>query len=87
MLKFSLGKVVITTGAMEVLDQGKIQDLIWKHANLDFGDTPPQDVQMNMEAIETKDRIMSSYKIGKEKIWVITDAGHEVTTILLPEEY
>lgn len=87
MFKFSLGKVVITPGAKDALDQDKIQDLIWRHANLDFGDIPPHDVQMNMEAIETKDRIMSSYKIGKEKIWVITDAGHEVTTILLPEEY
>ena len=32
-------------------------------------------------------RILSSYPIRAEGIWIITEADRSVTTILLPEEY
>ena len=45
---------------------------------------------MNDEAVENgEDRIHAAYK-DEEKgwmIWIITDCGHDGTTILFPEEY
>ena len=52
-----------------------------------MGDLPEEDKQMNEEALHTKDRILGAYNIGSDRIWIITDAGHEVTTILFPSEY
>jgi hypothetical protein len=38
-------------------------------------------------ALRNAYRVLSSYPIGEERIWVITEADRSVTTILLPEEY
>lgn len=48
-----------------------------------------EDIQMNEDAIATKDELMSAvvYPLDGTKVYIITDAGWEVTTILLPEEY
>jgi hypothetical protein len=32
-------------------------------------------------------RILSSYPVGNEKVWIITEADRSYTTILLPKEY
>ena len=32
-------------------------------------------------------RVFSSYPVGRERLWIITEADRSVTTILLPEEY
>jgi hypothetical protein len=32
-------------------------------------------------------RILSSYPVGENTIWIITEADWSVTTILLPEDY
>lgn len=53
----------------------------------EWGNLSEEDKQLNEEALLTKDRIMGAYEIGSDKIWIITDPGHEVTTILFPDEY
>lgn len=58
-----------------------------KYVRCDWGDTSEHDKLLNDEAVETKGRILAGYKIGDEKIWIITDYGHESTTILFPSEY
>lgn len=48
----------------------------------------PEDAEANNESVKTKDQIISSYTATNgTKFWIITDAGHETTTILLPHEY
>lgn len=43
---------------------------------------------MNEHAVASGvDRIMSVYKVGDAKVWIITEADRSVTTVLLPEEY
>jgi hypothetical protein len=31
--------------------------------------------------------ILSVFRSRQERFWIITDAGHAVTTVLLPEDY
>ena len=45
------------------------------------------DIKSNEDAMEFKDRLLSSWKWAGIKFWIITDIGHEVTTVLLPDEY
>lgn len=58
-----------------------------KYIHQNWGDTSENDKPLNDEAVETKDRIIAAYNIGDERIWLITDYGHEQTTILFPNEY
>ncbi|MDY3538401.1 hypothetical protein PG275_10365 [Riemerella anatipestifer] len=70
-----------------------------RHIMKDWGDLCEDDKLMNDLAIENEnDRILSSYDIPKElqsqidfegntKIWIITEATRDYTTILLPSEY
>ena len=59
-------------------------ELYW---NNDWGEASEESKRMNDEALTTKDGIMGVYSIGDEKIWIITDAGHELTTVLFPDDY
>lgn len=91
---FSLGKVVITPGALELLTAKGVQpiDFLTMHATGEWGDLAAEDKQANTDALQNGARILSAHKLGAEKIWVITDAcdddgARHGTCILLPEEY
>lgn len=58
-----------------------------KYMCCDWGNTSEEDKPLNDEAVKTKDRIMAEYNIGEDRIWIITDYGHEMTTVLFPHEY
>ncbi len=64
-----------------------VTDCLNRHFSGDYGDIPAEEIQMNNEAVKDKDQIMSVYRNGSESIWIITDHGHEVTTVLFPSEY
>ena len=88
--RFSLGRVIITPGAGALLASQSINSMSFlsRHICGDWGDLDADDAAMNEAAISSKDRILSAYRTSTgEKLWIITDAGHEVTTLLLPEEY
>jgi len=90
MLNFKLGQTVVTSTCEAFLDfdRAKIMELIWRHANLDFGKISKADKEANMRAItEGDDRIMSVYKIDEKDIYVITEHDRSVTTVLLAEDY
>ena len=91
---FSLGRLVATPAALELLDQhGKTpHEFIQRHQSCDWGDLCPEDAELNDAAIEDGSRILSSYKLGNEKLWVISEAADEnghrsATTLLLSSEY
>lgn len=44
-------------------------------------------VKANENAVAYGDRILSSYKIGGSKVWVITEADRSSTCVMLPEDY
>lgn len=65
------------------------QILLEAHRHGIWGDIPPEDAKLNQLALKPGEegRIMSSYKIGDQKIWVITEWDRSLTTLLFPEDY
>lgn len=92
-MKFSLGQVVMTAGIANFVNEiginGELElsRLIGRHVNGDWGDVSEDDKVMNDEAVKDGDRIMSSYKLNGETIWVVTEWDRSVTTVLFPDEY
>lgn len=88
-MKFSLGSILATPGAIEFAKEHGINilHLINRHANGDWGDLDQQDKQANEAALKHGLRLFSAYQFPTGKLWVITEADHSATTVLLPEEY
>jgi len=86
---FPLGQIVATPGALDVLDRGAVNaaELLRRHQNGDWGNVPPEDAEENELSIVNGNRILSSYTVGADRIWIITEADRSSTTLLLPEEY
>lgn len=82
-------KISITPGAKDAIEASgeDPRALLDRHFFGDWGNLDAHDAAANNAAVDTKDMILSSYLTRAGiKIWVITDPGHETTTILLPEE-
>ena len=86
---FHLGQIVATPGALELLDRYAINSwtLLLRHQSGDWGNVPSEDAVENDRAVVLGLRILSSYTVGDERIWIITEADRCITTLLLPEEY
>lgn len=86
---FQLGRVVAIPTAIEFLNTHPVDIaiLIAKHQSGDCGDMSDDDILANLSAIVSGGRIFSSYQIGTQKIWIITEADRSLTTILLPSDY
>ena len=84
-----LGRVVATPGALKLLGKsGKHPfNLLARHATGDWGELCAFDRRQNEIALREGDRVLSSYPVGSERVWIITEADRSITTILLPEEY
>jgi hypothetical protein len=84
-----LGRVVATPGALNLLlgAGGHPFDYLARHATGDWGDLCTFDRRQNEIALRDGYRVLSSYPVGMEHVWIITEADRSVTTILLPKEY
>jgi hypothetical protein len=84
-----LGWVVATPGALKLLMEARAHpfEYLARHATGDWGDLCAFDSRQNEIALRDGYRVLSSYPIGSECVWIITEADRSVTTILLPEEY
>jgi len=58
-----------------------------RYCNQDWGDLCDEDKALNNKALITKDRVLAAYNTTEGKVYIITDAGHKVTTILFASEY
>lgn len=87
--RFSLGQIVATPGALDVLAEAhaSVLVLVARHQSGDWGDVPPEDAKENELSVKQGFRILSSYRVGDERLWVITEADRSVTTVLKPDEY
>ncbi|OGV59083.1 MAG: hypothetical protein A2283_03725 [Lentisphaerae bacterium RIFOXYA12_FULL_48_11] len=87
---FSLGQLVATPGAIEVLQESSQTPLefLGRHKKCDWGEVCSEDWQLNDEAVENGERLLSAYHtLNGIKIWIITEADRSSTCILLPDEY
>ena len=87
---FSLGRLVATPGALQMLERNNqlATEFITRHVQGDWGDLCDEDKQANDEALQEGLRLLSAYRLNDgTKIWVITEASRDVSTVLLPEEY
>jgi hypothetical protein len=84
-----LGRVMATPGALKLLLEvdGHPFELLARHATGDWGNLCAFDRRQNQIALREGYRVLSSYPIRTERVWVITEADRSITTILLPEEY
>lgn len=48
---------------------------------------PHEDAEANRYAVVVGARILSSYRIANERVWIITEADRSATTLLFPSEY
>jgi hypothetical protein len=85
---FGLGRLVATPGALAALAPEEPLTLLSRHVSGDWGDVPPEDVAENEFSVRCGFRIVSSYgTAGGKRVWVITEADHSSSCILLPEAY
>jgi hypothetical protein len=84
-----LGKVVATPGALKLLSEIGEDPFgyITRHAAGDWGELCAFDRRQNEIALRDGYRVLSSYPVGRECVWVITEADRSITTVLLAEEY
>jgi hypothetical protein len=85
--KFPLGQTVITSNAQAQLDPADVQQGISRHARGDWGEVCPEDRQLNELSLKNGDRLLSVYRSGGKRFWIITEADRSVTTVLMPEDY
>lgn len=94
-MKFSLGHVVATPGALEALsDAGQTPDFFLdQHSAGNWGEVDGEDWKANDQAVVDGSRLLSAYQtLRNVRIWIITEAAddegkREATTILLPTDY
>jgi hypothetical protein len=88
--KFALGSLVATPGALKVIEASgqSPAEFLDRHAAGDWGDVSAGDARLNDAAMKAGERLLSAYVTLKgERIWIITEADHRSTCILLSDEY
>lgn len=89
-MKFKVGNVVATPGAMEALEAAHTSPitLLSKHVNGDWGTLDAEDKKANEDALRYGDRILSAYVLSTGvKVWCLTEADRSSTCFMLPDEY
>ncbi len=73
---------------MQVATSHQLRLLLDRHVRGDWGDVCEDDKKANEAALKHGARLLSSYTTESgEKLWVITEASREQTTVLTPGEY
>ena len=89
-MRFPLGQVVATPGALEALGTypQEAYTFLLRHQAGDWGDVDAADARENELSVDPGYRILSAYTTRTGvKVWIITEADRSATTLLLPEDY
>jgi hypothetical protein len=94
-IQFNVGNIYLTRTISGIFaeDEGQeiIQELLTRHASGDWGDLDEVDKSSNDMAARTGGQILSAYETtaggAPQRVCIVTDAGHQTTTVLLPREY
>ncbi|MET3448176.1 hypothetical protein [Ralstonia sp. 1138] len=88
--RLPLGQLVATPAAVAALSEAGVSVylLLNRHARGDWGELCEADRLQNVLAVNTGQRVVSSYLLPTgQKVWIITEADRVLTTVLLPEDY
>ncbi|MFM0025313.1 hypothetical protein PQR70_03400 [Paraburkholderia madseniana] len=87
--RFRMGRPTITPAAEAALNAVGIHPLrlLARHIHGDWGELPAEDLAANELALLSGRRLLSSYQVKGNRIWIITEADRSATTLLLPHEY
>lgn len=99
MEELCIGQVMATVGIRQEMEETYgfrefCMDCLMRHRDHDWGDLEEEDWLSNDEAVKSGERVLSAYDIPKkfclayaDRIWIITEADRNYTTILFPYEY
>ena len=87
--RFELGQIVATPAVLEHLERHGVNasEYLNRHVRGDWGDVPSEDAKENDFAVTRRLRLLSSYTIAGERVWIITEADRSSTCLLFPSEY
>jgi hypothetical protein len=85
--KFRLGHLYITPGAAKAVPHDEAWQAVERHAASDWGQLDAPAREANEKAVHQRGQIVSVYETSKgQKFYVVTAAGWEFTTLVLPTE-
>src|SRR5690242_7691608 len=87
--RFPLGRIVATPGVLVALGQAgqMLVEFLVRHVRGDWGELDEHDRQENEYSLMHGFRLLSAYNLADgTRIWIITEADRNVTTLLLPSE-
>ena len=86
---FPLGQTVWTRAARAVLARHNVDpmELLERHSRGDWGDVAAEDRRANDLAVAAGCFILSVYRVGTERMYIVTEPASGTTTILRPDEY
>ena len=87
--KFHPGKLAATPAVMKKVDPDYAMAALVRHLQGNWGLCDDEDWHTNNEALKHGGRIVSVYPLPEEagNFWIITEADHSITTMLLPSDY
>lgn len=87
--RFLLGRCLITPLARRHLADALVHeaDVLARHAAGDWGELDPDDARENEVAVRRGFRILSSYPIAGDVVWVETTADRAETVVYMRDEY
>jgi len=87
-LKFELGQIVATPGALAAIAPHDLFACLIRHATGDWGEINDEDRAENELSLREGYRLFSAYNDSNgTRFWIITEADRSATTALLPSEY
>jgi hypothetical protein len=98
MSKLQTGRIYLTATINNLIAESEAfakfaVSAIARHKKCDWGDVCKEDALQNTYSLENGSRIISSYNLPStiqamnDKVWIITEADRQYTTMLFPSEY
>lgn len=84
---FSLGRILITPRAHDILERADIAVAMGRHARGDWGELKPVDLDQNALALREGGKLVSVYFDRRQtKFCIITEGDRSATTVLVAED-
>jgi hypothetical protein len=86
--RFVPGKLLVTEGALNALENQDILTGITRHVRGDWGNMDARDRMVNERALIVGRQLLSIFNSEKgREFYVITEADRSSTTVMMPEEW